>query len=440
MGDFFEMFGEDPIIGSKELEITLTSRERGKKERIPLCGVPWHALDSYLPKLVSKGYKVATAEQLEDPRTAKGLVERDVVRIVTPGTVLESTVLESKANNYLMAIAEGEDAFGLSVVDISTGEFVVTEVGGEDADLKVLAEFAQRAPKEVLHARAFNNRKLMDEFSYSGAAMTPLDDLAFLREASESLIRRHFKVQTLDGFGFADRPLAIGSAGAILRYLETTQKRELGFLSPPRFSSVSDKLVLDQTTLRNLEVMRNVRDGGTENTLSSILDRTHTPMGARMLKKWLTEPLMDRDTINGRLDAVEELVSKTVARSDIGGALRQVRDLERLIARVVYGSANGRDIISIRSCLDALPELKAAPEDLSSRLLAVLSAELHDTSALAAMMGRALVDDPPVSLKEGGLVRDGFDAALDDLRRSFREGGSWIAGLEESERKRTGRM
>ena len=438
MGDFYEMFGEDAIIGSKELEITLTSRERGRKERIPLCGVPWHALDSYLPKLVSKGYKVAIAEQLEDPRNAKGLVERDVVRIITPGTVLESTVLESKTNSYLMSIAEGEHAYGLSFVDISTGEFVVTEVEGEDAGLKVLAEFAQRAPKEVLHARAFDDRRLMDEFSYSGAAMTPLDDLAFLREASESLIRRHFKVQTLDGLGFADKPLAICSVGAILRYLETTQKRELGFLSPPRFSSVTDKLVLDQTTLRNLEVMRNVRDGSSESTLASILDRTRTPMGARLLKKWLTEPLMDRDAINSRLDAVEELVSETVARNQIADALRQVRDLERLVARVVYGSANARDLIAVKLCLGALPELKVALDGLNSKLLIGLSVGLSDKRDLVTMIGKALVDDPPVSLKDGGLIRDGFDAALDDLRRSSREGESWIAGLEESERKRTG--
>jgi len=438
MGDFYEMFGEDAIIGSKELEITLTSRERGKKERIPLCGVPWHALDSYLPKLLNKGYKVAIAEQLEDPRNAKGLVERDVVRIVTPGTVLENTVLESKANSYLMSIVEGEHSFGLSFVDISTGEFVVTEVEGEDAGLKVLAEFAQRAPKEVLHSRGFSDRKLVDEFTYSGAAMTPLDDIAFLREASESLIRRHFSIQSLDGLGFADRPLAISSAGAILRYLETTQKRDLSFLSPPRFSSVSDKLVLDQTTLRNLEVMRSVRDGGTENTLASILDRTHTPMGARMLKKWLVEPLVNIDAINDRLDAVEELVSKTAVRNNVGASLIPIRDLERLIARVTYGSANARDLVAIRTCLEALPELRSSLDGLKSRLLVTLRADASDSSSLSALIGRALVDDPPVSITEGGMIRDGFDSSLDDLRRSVRDGQSWIAGLEESERRRTG--
>jgi DNA mismatch repair protein MutS len=438
MGDFYEMFGEDAIIGSKELEITLTSRDRGKKERIPLCGVPWHALDSYLPKLVSKGYKVAIAEQLEDPKHAKGLVERDVVRIVTPGTILESSVLESKANNYLMAISKGEGAFGLSFVDISTGEFVVTEVEGADAELKVLAEFAQRAPKEVLHSRTFNDRKLVDEFSFSGAAMTPLDDLAFFREASESLIRRHFKVQSLDGLGFADRPLAITSAGAILRYLETTQKRSLDFLSPPRFSSVSDKLVLDQTTLRNLEIMRNVRDGGSDGTLASILDRTQTPMGARMLRKWLTEPLTDIQAIESRHDAVEELVSGTVLRNDIRDALQQVRDLERLVSRAVYGSANARDLVAIKSCLDAVPELRAVLGNMKAGMMVSLSSELTDTSALGELIGKAIVDDPPVAIKEGGLIRDGFDAALDGLRNSSREGQTWIAGLEESERKRTG--
>ncbi|MFY9606811.1 MAG: DNA mismatch repair protein MutS, partial [Thermoplasmata archaeon] len=262
MGDFYEMFGEDAIIGSKELEITLTSREKGKKERIPLCGVPWHALDSYLPTLVSKGYKVAICEQMEDPKFAKGLVDRDVVRIVTPGTILESTVLDSKANNYLMAISQGDGAFGLSFADISTGEFAVTQVEGEDAENKVLAEFAQRTPKEVLHQPVFDSKKLRNEFTMAGAAMTAVEDIAFVREASESLLKRHFKVQSLEGLGFADKSLAVASAGAILRYLESTQKRSLDFLAPPKFFSTSDKLVLDQTTLRNLEILRNVRDGG----------------------------------------------------------------------------------------------------------------------------------------------------------------------------------
>ncbi len=438
MGDFYEMFGEDAVIGSKELEITLTSREKGKKERIPLCGVPWHSLDSYLPKLVSKGYKVAICEQMEDPRYAKGLVDRDVVRIVTPGTVLESTVLDSRANSYLMAINKTGDAYGLSFVDISTGEFVATEIEGRDARSRVLAEFVQKAPKEVLHPPGFDDPLLAKEFALSGACLTPLDEMAFIRESAESVIKRHMKIATIEGLGFAGRPLAISSAGAILRYLETTQKRSLRFLARPRFFSSSDKLVLDHTTLRNLEVLRNVRDGGQESSLVSALDRTLTPMGARMLKSWLTEPLMDVKQIERRLDAVEELVGRTMERTLISSSLSQVRDLERLIGKVAYGSSNARDMVAIRSCLERVPELRRTVQALESELLRRLADSMEDVSDVVALIGRALVDDPPVAVKEGGLIKDGFDPTLDELRRASKDGQQWIAGLEESERKRTG--
>ena len=438
MGDFYEMFGEDAVTGSKELDITLTSREKGKKERIPLCGVPWHALDSYLPKLVSKGYKVAICEQLEDPKRAKGLVDRDVVRIVTPGTVLESTVLDSGSNNYLMSITQSGSSYGVAFADISTGEFLVTEVEGDDAGSKVLSEFAQRNPKEVLHKASFNDKALLGEFVRAGASTSEVDDMAFLTESAEPLLRRHFKVQALGGLGLDGRPLAIASAGAILRYLETTQKRNLDFLSRPKFFSTSDKLVLDQTTLRNLEVFRNVRDGLGDNTLVSVLDRTLTPMGARMLKKWLGEPLKDVKAIGRRLAAVEELVSKTVARSEISDALEEVRDLERLIAKAIYGSANARDLIAIKACLETVPGLRRILSSSKSDLLKELAGEMIEVGDVVGLIGKALVDDPPVSLKEGGLIRDGYNPELDELRRHSREGQVWIAGLEEAERKRTG--
>ncbi|MGQ9586792.1 MAG: DNA mismatch repair protein MutS [Thermoplasmata archaeon] len=438
LGDFYEMFGEDALIGSKELGITLTSRDKGKKEKIPLCGVPWHALDSYLPRLLGKGYKVAICEQLEDPRYAKGLVDRDVVRIVTPGTVLESAVLESKSNNYLMAIAAQENAYGLSFVDISTGEFVVTQIEGEDAETKVLAEFAQRSPKEVLHQKGINMSKLADEFLLSGASMTEMDDVAFIRESSESFLKRHFRLQSLEGLGFADRSLAIASAGAVLRYVESTQMRSLDFLSPPKYFSTSDKLILDQTTLRNLEVLRNVRDGSQENTLVSVLDRTLTPMGARLLRKWLTEPLLDVSAIDARLDAVQELVSTTVIRSELCDALSRVRDLERLIGRAIHGSANARDLVTIRTCLECVPDIRRAIGGLQSGLMRDLARSMAETRDIVALISKAIVDDPPIALKEGGLIRDGFDPQLDSLRKSSKEDQEWIAGLEESEKRRTG--
>jgi DNA mismatch repair protein MutS len=438
LGDFYEMFGEDAVIGSRELEITLTSRDRGKKERIPLCGVPWHSLDAYLPKLLRKGYKVAICEQMEDARKAKGLVERDVVRIVTPGTVLESSALDSRANNYLMAISEGDSAYGISFADISTGEFVATQVDGDDAEVKVLAEFAQRMPKEVLYPAGFGSSFLSGEFAANGAHMTELDPVAFIKESSESVVKRHYRLQSLDGIGLGGRPLAVSSSGAILRYIESTQKRTLDFLSPPKYFSISDKLVLDQTTLRNLEVVRGVVDGGQQNTLVSVLDRTLTPMGSRLLRKWVTEPSTDAAVIDARLDAVEELVSGTSLRSSLGDSLSEVRDLERLISKVIHGSANARDLVAVRACLEAVPEVRTALSGARSSMLRETAEGMGDMSHVAGLIARAVVDDPPVVLKDGGLIREGYDQPLDDLRRSSKEGKEWIAGLEASERKRTG--
>jgi DNA mismatch repair protein MutS len=438
LGDFYEMFGEDAVIGSKELEITLTSRDRGKKERIPLCGVPWHALDSYLPKLLNKGYKVAICEQVEDPKKAKGLVGREVVRIVTPGTVLESAALDSRSNNYLMSLVEREGAFGMSFVDISTGEFTSTEIEGEDAEGKVLTEFSQRQPKEVLVPESFSVPRLVQEFSYANARLTRIEDHSFIHEAAGSLIRRHFKLQSTDGLGLSDHPLAVSSAGAVLRYLEATQKRSLGFLSGPRFFSVSEKLVLDQATLRNLEVVRSVRDGSQENTLLSVLDHTLTPMGSRMLKRWLMEPLTDAEAIRSRHDAVEELVTNMPSRANLGESLGGVRDLERLISRVIHGSANARDLIAVRSCLEAVPSIREAILKVGSESLRSLVERMVDVSDVVDVILRGISDDPPVTLKEGGIIRDGFDPSLDDLRKTSRDGKKWIATLERSERDRTG--
>ncbi|MDQ1371271.1 MAG: mismatch repair protein MutS [Candidatus Thermoplasmatota archaeon] len=438
LGDFYEMFGEDAIVGSKELEITLTSRDRGKDERMPLCGVPWHALDSYLPKLLSKGYKVAICEQMQDPRYAKGLVDRDVVRIVTPGTVIEGSVLDGKSNNYLMSIARSGDRFGLSFADISTGEFVTTEFGPEDSESRVLTEFSQRAPKEVLYGDGLGGGRVLDEIALSGAAMTKLDDMAFLKEASESMLKRHFGLKSLAGLGLSDKPLAVSSAGAILRYLESTQKRSLDFLGLPRFYSVSDKLILDQTTLRNLEVLRNVRDGRLEGTLVEVLDHALTPMGSRLLKAWVTEPLKDVQSIDRRLDAVGELVSDTLARNDIGSSLKGTRDLERLISKVMYGSANARDLLAVRDSLESVPEVREVLRGARSELLRELGSGMKDVGDVAGLISRSIAPDPPVPLKEGGLIREGFDPALDSLKAQAREGREWIASLEETERARTG--
>jgi len=438
LGDFYEMFGEDAVIGSRELEIALTSRDKGKKEKMPLCGVPWHALDSYLPKLLNKGYKVAICEQLGDAKNSKGLVDRGVVRIVTPGTVLEGSALDSRKNNYLMALVERDGVYGMAFVDISTGEFVATEAEGEDAESKVLTEFAQRQPREILVPESFDSRALKSEFDHADVRLTEMENFCFISEAAEPLLKRHFRLQTIEGLGLSDRPIAASAAGAILRYLESTQKRELDFLSKPKFFSISDKLVLDQATMRNLEVVRNVRDTSQENTLVSVLDNTLTPMGSRLLKKWLVEPSMSMDEIEGRLDAVEEFASNLSLRMELGEALGGFRDLERLTARVVYGSANARDMLGVKACLRAVQPLRFSLEGVKSRRLNELARMLVDVSEVVLLIDRSISDDPPVTLKEGGLIKDEFDPDLDDLRKTSREGKKWIADLERTERERTG--
>ena len=438
LGDFYEMFGDDAVIGSKELEITLTSRDRGKKEKIPLCGVPWHALDSYLPKLLNKGYKVAICEQLEDPKKSKGLVDRGVVRIVTPGTVLEGSALDSRVNNYLMALVERDGVFGMAFVDVSTGEFVATEAGGEDAVGKVLTELAQRRPREVVVPKSLELGALKNELDNTDTRVTEIEDYCFMSESAEPLLRRHFRLQSIDGLGLSGKAGAISSAGAVLRYLESTQMRDLEFLTRPKFYSLSDKLVLDQTTLRNLEVVRNVRDSSEDNTLVSVLDHTLTPMGSRKLRKWLIEPSMHIETISDRLDAVQEMVSNTHLRMDVGESLRSVRDLERLIARVAHGSANARDLQGVKVCLEAVQPLRQSLSKIKARKLNEISSGLVDIADVLQLIGRSISDDPPVSLKDGGMIRDGFDADLDEIRKTSREGKKWIADLERTERERTG--
>ena len=339
------------------------------------------------------------------------------------------------AGSYAWACAV---SLGMAFVDISTGEFLITELGPDQPEQRVLTEFAQRSPKEVLYGDGLEGCRLLGEMSLAGAALTRLDEMAFLREASESLIKRHFGVKSLEGLGLADKPLAVSSAGAVLRYLESTQKRSLEFLSRPRYYSTSDKLVLDQTTLRNLEVLRNVRDGRQEGTLVEVLDHTLTPMGSRLLKSWLTEPLMDVAAIDRRLDAVEELVSDTLARNDIASSLKGARDLERLISKVMYGSANARDLLAVKDSLDAVPRVREVLSGARSELLKGLGSGMRDVGHVADLIGRSIAPDPPVALKEGGLIREGFDPALDALRNQAREGREWIASLEEKERERTG--
>ncbi|MDR7472511.1 MAG: DNA mismatch repair protein MutS [Armatimonadota bacterium] len=436
LGDFYELFFDDAVVAARDLEITLTSREVGKGRRVPMCGIPHHALDSYLARLVERGHRIAICEQLEDPRRARGLVRRDVVRVVTPGTLVEPALLPGPANNFLVALRPGADGWGLAAADLSTGEFQVTELTGDDAAGRVADELARLAAREVLvpddHADAV--RSLLPE----GSHLTPLEAWTFEPHTARQRLLAHFQVATLDGFGCEHLPLAVAAAGALLWYLQQTQRGSLSHLWRLVTYSADGGPVVDEATRRNLELVRNLRDGGRTGTLLEVLDQTLTPMGARRLRQWLLQPLRDRAAILRRQEAVAYLAERTRVREDVRSALRGLADLHRLVSRVGHGSATPRDLVALAGSLRRLPALAAAlAGELPAQLLD-LRGQVDAHADVVALVGAALVDSPPASAQDGGIIRDGYSPELDELRRLSREGKTWIATLEAAERQRTG--
>jgi DNA mismatch repair protein MutS len=436
LGDFYELFYDDAQVAARELEIVLTSREVGKGRRIPMCGVPHHALDTYLARLVERGYRIAICDQLEDPRVARGLVKRDVVRVVTPGTVIEQPLLPQHTNNFLVAVAAGGGRWGLAAADLSTGEFQVTELPGAGTLAQLAEELARLGPREVLvsDAAATTVRTLLGE----GAHLTALEDWKFDDATSRRVLHEHLHVVSLDAFGCADLPLAVSAAGALLQYLKETQFSPLAHIRRITTYSTEAGLLLDAATRRNLEIVRNQRDGGLPGTLLWVLDETKTGMGARRLRQWLLQPLADRSLIEERLDGVDELVRFPRRRAALAAALSGLADLERLIGRIGHGSANGRDLVALAASLRRLPALGEALGAGEGPALQKVAARIGDHSGIAASIEAALVDHPPIALVEGGLIRDGYDPDLDALRTATREGKAWIAQLEADERARTG--
>ena len=440
LGDFYEMFGDDAVLASRLLDITLTSREAGKAGRIPMCGVPYHAVDSYLAALVSQGYKVAVCDQLEDPRYAKGLVERDVVRVVTPGTIVSPGSLEERANNFLVAITRGRGGYGLAVADVSTGDFQVTQFTGDEAQGQLLNELQRLSPAECLLGPGIaSDEGFMGQLRLYVRTAWPYDDRAFHPDTAYRRLTEHFGVHSLAGYGCEGMTLAIAAAGAILQYLSETQKTAAQQITSITTYSTADHMVLDGATRRSLELVRTLRDGSSKGSLLWVLDRTETAMGGRMLRRWLDQPLLDRRAIEARLDAVEDLVRHSDLRRELRSILRSVADIERLIGRVAYRSANARDLVALRHSLERVPRIKelilSCPVRDSLRELASGMDELAD---IAGRIAATLVDDPPASVKEGGLIRDGFHAEVDRLRAATSRGKEWIAQLEEAERARTG--
>ncbi len=440
MGDFYESFGEDAKVIAKELEITLTSRGRDREgEDMPLAGIPYHAVDSYLPKLIRKGYKVAICEQLEDPKNAKGVVKRGVVRVITPGTVIDPSLISDQSNNYLMSISGEGAEFGISFLDVSTGEFMTTQFTDNGNYERIISEASRMRPAEcVLPPALFDNKRLVDRLKDLDIVLNRFDADAFDKKNARETLIRHFGVMTLEGMGCEVLPLAISSSGAALLYATTTQMRDLAHIQSVRTYSENEFMVLDSITLRNLEIIKGVR--GDNSSLLSILDSTKTPMGGRLLQKMLLKPLICVGKITERLDAVDELAKKTLMRFDLRFQLGRVRDIERLIGRIVYGNSNARDLIALKVSLAALPEISKSlkESDIRSALLLKTIQMLGDFSDIVALLTRALVDEPPLSVREGGMIREGHNEKLDELKKMSLHGKDWIAEMQQKERDRTG--
>lgn len=453
MGDFYEMFYEDALVAARALELTLTSRSKDSSGgNIPMCGVPYHAVDGYLARLVKKGFRVAICEQVEDPKKARGLVRREVVRVVSPGTLTDSAYLDAREPAFLMAVApalapkppseapEDEarlDAVGVALIDLSTGEFLSTEFHGP-AGLQALGdEVAVLRPREFVVPAEFPLQAALPAVAALGIPTTVVDAWTFESEAARSCLVEQFRTKGLEGFGLDGHPLAIRAGGALVRYLRDTQKVDLAHVRAASYRQASDALVVDPVTLGHLEVVES-SDGGRAGSLLAEIDRTVTAMGGRLLRQWLLRPLLSLERVRDRLDAVEDFAFKTAERGRFRDTLKSVQDLERLVARTSLGSAGPRDLVALKQSLGAVPRIRMIHDEMQAPLVRSLAAELDDVPDVRTAIEAAIVDEPPALARDGGFVRDGFDAELDGLRTISRSGKQVIARMEEQERARTG--
>ena len=437
LGDFYEMFFEDALTASKELEITLTGKNCGLEERAPMCGIPYHAVDGYLNKLVTKGYKVAICEQVEDPKLAKGLVKRDVVRIVTPGTNMNVYSMDETRNNFLMSIAFFQGKTGLSVADVTTGDYYLTEI--EDTK-KLLDEINKYHPSEIICNDAFlvSGVDIEDLKGRLGIAIYPLEPHFFDDDRCQKSLLKHFHVSTLQGMGIGDFPAGIIAAGALMLYLTDTQYNSLDHFTHLYPYLTSRYMLLDSSTRRNLELTETLREKQKRGSLLGVLDKTKTAMGARCLRQYIEQPLIDTEQILGRLDCVEALSKQSMIRDELREYLNPIYDLERLLGKVSYKSANPRDLIAFRNSLRMLPHIKTLLSEFSAGLLKEIDNEIDDLSDICRLIENSIYEEPPISVREGGIIKDGFDENIDTLRHAKTEGKDWLAKLEEEDRERTG--
>jgi len=437
LGDFYEMFFDDAITASKELELTLTGKSCGLEERAPMCGVPYHAVEGYLNRLVSKGYKVAICEQVEDPKLAKGLVKREVVRIVTPGTNLNTQSMDETRNNYLMSIAYFQGKIGISVADVTTGDYYLTEV--ED-NKKLLDEIMKYHPSEIICNDAFtvSGVDLADLKDRLNIAIYSLEPFYYDEDRCRKSLLKHFHVTSLQGMGIEDFPSGLIAAGALMQYLTNTQKIPLSHFTHLYPYLTSRYMLLDSSTRRNLELTETLREKQKRGSLLGVLDKTKTAMGARTLRQYIEQPLIDKSEIEKRLDGISELSEKAMLRDEIREYLNPIYDLERLLGKVSYKTANPRDLLAFAGSLKMLPSIKVLLNDFSSVILKEIQEETDDLTDVCTLIERAICEEPPLAIREGGIIRDGFDENIDRLRHAKNDGKTWLARLEEEDRERTG--
>ena len=441
LGDFYEMFFDDALKVSKELELTLTGKECGQEERAPMCGIPYHAADTYIARLISKGYKVAICEQLEDPKTAKGMVKRDVIRVVTPGTVIEANLLDDKKNNYIMSIYKNGIYFGVTVCDVTTGDFRTTEIKETNNFAMLLDEISKYSPAELvvnpmMYDCSEEISKIRERFDIY---ITRLDENEFTDDYKE--LTEKYKIVDDDENkieNITDYMLSVSATNALRAYLLDTQKNNLDHINKLIIYKTTKYMALDINARRNLEITEKLRDKSKKGTLLWVLDKSSTAMGGRLIRRWLNNPLLDVKQINKRLDAVQELKDNVILRGDIIDLLKKVYDIERLAGKISYGSANGRDLISLKNSAQQLPEIKKVLSNAKSELLSELHSELDVLKDVYSLINKTIVEEPPIAIKEGGLIKKGYDKEIDQLKEATTNGKNWIVKLEVEEREKTG--
>ena len=439
LGDFYEMFFDDAVTASKAMEVTLTGKNCGMEEKAPMCGVPYHAADTYIAKLIEKGYKVAVCEQTEDPAAAKGIVKREVIRIVTPGTVVNQGMLDEKENNYLASVYASKDGAALTYCDISTGELMSGEFTSGDIWGDLLNELIRIDVRELITDEYLRDTEFYRNVSdLTDAYLSILPDAYFDGQQSEASIKRQFGVSSLTGIGLGESPLIVKSLGGLLSYLQETQKNSVAQLTQINLLDSEGHMSLDKSAIKNLELTETLFEKKVKGSLLGVLDKTQTAMGSRKLKRWIREPLNRSQDVNLRLNAVEFLIGDIILRNNLREALKSVYDLERLSGRIAGGNANGRDMLALKNSVAVLPELKSDLLSCGSEMLQMIAEKIDTLEEVYEKIDAAITEDPPVTIKEGGLIRRGYSEKLDEIKEASSGSLSWIMNLESAERQRTG--